>query len=1118
MGSAVLLWTLALLSLPALITSDAHYMVVFPAIIHHPNTEKVCILIKSLPENVHLSVKLELEAQNHTLVEKDVEQPGIFECINFQGEEEALAHVYVLIQKDGSVRYAGRKKVLVKNRHPKDVVETDKPFYKPGETDPSGATDAYKSPVKEGQGSPSTPLKTETRDEEEMERHKSPVLPRRYTYGKPVQGNVNLALKRPISYIFEEAVNETLTDIEKTYTSQTDKTGCITFTIEGTDIHLLQQGYANYLTLSAEMEEQGTGLTNTETINISIAVKEMSLTFFALNRFYKKGFPYTGKLLVRILEVPVQNQTVYITVDVDDMQTHIPFVTDEYGIVNFSLDTTDWKDTLVSLWARYSLENTTQLEAAWRMRHEDLIWLKPFYSESNSFLEIQHVDEHLPCGKDQEILVDYILDYNELDPEADHIDFYFLVISKGRIVSSGQKQVPVGKDETLKGTFSLTLSTSSNMVPKAMLLLYAVFADGEVAADMETFNIDMCFKYEVMLDFSEEEELPGAKINLELEAAPGALCSVHAVDKSVILKKDETLTPKKLFYSGADDDGDDDKELITGRGFPYRLEDFEPYPCMAPQGAVRVAPWYQSEADVYSLLKEDILSLSQQLIAGCAPHHESNVVEKESQTLDSTEKKKDRKGKPRTCFPETWIWDLVPVSQKVSLKKRPTMHSCALQVWLDGIPCSGDPVVEEVSLQLPEDVVKDSGRATVSVIAGKEKHSAVACYGVTEDRVNLGGRTEMLKGGVDDDLSLTAYVTASLLELNLEKNGTIIDDALLCLKRNLSSMDIFTKALSAYVFALAGDSETRQQLLRELDEHLPVVSNNLKSYIYVAHDICIVLKGPFVLLTSVESTAFLILAYLSGPSVSPDDISYVSKLTKSAVLLQSALGGFGSTQATVVTTQALAKYAALAYREIEDLKVVVKSGKAFQHEFHVDKKNQLVLQQASLPEIPAQYKVEVSGNGCAYVQTYLRYNSQPPKPEAFALSVRTSPEECNEDSRRHFDLNVEVSYTGQRESSNMALIEVNMLSGYVPGKKTLKKLLMEPLVKKVEFENEKVIIYLDQLDNEVQSYTFSLKQEIEVSDLKAATVKVYDYYQPEDYAIVEYNAPCSTESGKKDHQ
>lgn len=57
-------------------------------------------------------------------------------------------------------------------------------------------------------------------------------------------------------------------------------------------------------------------------------------------------------------------------------------------------------------------------------------WLKPFYSESNSFLEIQHVEGELPCEMDQEVLVNYILDRNELEPGANHVVFYYLVSCK----------------------------------------------------------------------------------------------------------------------------------------------------------------------------------------------------------------------------------------------------------------------------------------------------------------------------------------------------------------------------------------------------------------------------------------------------------------------------------------------------------------------------------------------------------------------------------------------------------------------------------------------------------------------------------------------------------------
>ncbi|KAH0628649.1 hypothetical protein JD844_010037 [Phrynosoma platyrhinos] len=1015
-----------------------HYLVAFPAVIHHPSTETFCVLLHSLPETVHLTVTLETKIQKHTLLDKDVEKPGTYECPDFQETGEEVAHVHVLIQKGDSVSFEGRKKVVIRKPRIRNIIELDKPFYKPGETakvrivrldeefkaieepipliqliDPNKNRIGQWVDVKPHHGivDLSFPLASEatlgryiiklgerykerrTFQVEEYVPHKFEVsfeVPQlvttadkevqvkvigRYTYGKPVQGKVHLKLSRGKSfYFFGDILSGVLQDIDLDYKGQTDKTGCATFTINATDLNLSGKGYRNYVQLSADLEEDGTGVTLSGEHLFAVVTRAIEIEFVNLNPYYKHGFPYKGKMKFTVSGVPFKNQTVYLTVDVNDVETHLSYVTDDNGEVHFSLDTTEWKNSPVALRGRSIIYNVTQPDASdvETIRNEAFRWVKPFYSESNSFLEIKHVDEELPCGKDQEVLVDYILDWKELDPEADHVDFYYLVVSRGRIIYSGQKQVPVGKDETLKGTFSLTLSTSSDLAPMARLLLYSVFADGEVAADVEIFTIDTCFKHKVKVDFSEKEELPGSKVNLEIEAAPGALCSLRAIDKSHLNIKLFTNTKVK---------------------------------------------------------------------------------------------------KPVSC-------------------EMPTLERRVLKFQ------AGDPVVEEVSLQLPEHVVKDSGRATVSVIAFvakafgqaksyiyiEEKHIHDAVHWLGEHQLPSGcfesvGKlfNNALKGAVDDDLSLTAYITASLLELHLEKNGTLVDDALLCMKKNLSSVDgTYTKALLAYVFTLARDTETQQQLLKELEEQADKTDGTIS-------------------FSETETTAYFLLAYLSMPEVSKDK---TSQIVRALTQRQNPYGGFSSTQDTVVGMQALAKYAGLTYREIEDLKVVVKSGEGFQHEFHVNKKNQLVLQQAPLPDVPAQYKVEVSGNGCAYVQTTLRYNHPPEKPDVFALSVATSPKECNQTSRKYFDILLQVSYTGPREASNMALIEVNMLSGFIPMKKSARKLEESTHVKKVELDPDRISIYLDELDKTVQSYRFSVEQEFEVTDLKPAIVKVYDYYHP----------------------
>ncbi|XP_059582754.1 alpha-2-macroglobulin isoform X2 [Alligator mississippiensis] len=281
--------------------------------------------------------------------------------------------------------------------------------------------------------------------------------------------------------------------------------------------------------------------------------------------------------------------------------------------------------------------------------------------------------------------------------------------------------------------------------------------------------------------------------------------------------------------------------------------------------------------------------------------------------------------------------------------------------------------------------------------------------------------------------------------------------------------------------------------------------------------------------------AYILLAHLSQPEVTTSDITKLSPILRQFNQRCNSFGGFYSTQDTVVGFQALIKYAGLTYWKAGHTKVMVRSEEALLLEFHVDGKNQLVLQQAPLLGIPGVYTVQEAGSGCVYVQvtkrldtggevdvvyldfrkafdtTTLSYNVPPHKSEAvFVLHVETAPVECNDAARKHFDLHVAVSYTGNRRSSNMALIEVKMLSGFIPVKSSVKALQKIPIVKRTEVDPEKVTIYLEELDKTLQNFTFSVEQEIEVQHLKPATVHVYDYYQPDDHATAEYNAPCSS--------
>ncbi|NWX90098.1 A1M protein, partial [Nothoprocta pentlandii] len=91
----------------------------------------------------------------------------------------------------------------------------------------------------------------------------------------------------------------------------------------------------------------------------------------------------------------------------------------------------------------------------------------------------------------------------------------------------------------------------------------------------------------------------------------------------------------------------------------------------------------------------------------------------------------------------------------------------------------------------------------------------------------------------------------------------------------------------------------------------------------------------------------------------------------------------------------------------------------------------------------------------------------------------------------------------------MVIVEVSLLSGFIltPGSRML--LQRKTIIKKTEVKADVVYIYLEKLSDESQTFILQLEQIIEMKNLKPANIKVYDYYQPEERALADYNAVCS---------
>uniref|UniRef100_A0A8C4UZH8 OVOS protein n=1 Tax=Falco tinnunculus TaxID=100819 RepID=A0A8C4UZH8_FALTI len=273
-----------------------------------------------------------------------------------------------------------------------------------------------------------------------------------------------------------------------------------------------------------------------------------------------------------------------------------------------------------------------------------------------------------------------------------------------------------------------------------------------------------------------------------------------------------------------------------------------------------------------------------------------------------------------------------------------------------------------------------------------------------------------LKGGEEGEYSLTAYVVAALLEAGHSASGmNCLETAFTKGVRNL-----YNQALFAYIYGLVDKKERCQFFLEKLDKTATRHVHWQREYKPPAeHFPVFYSRAPS---AEIEITSYVLLALLNKARLSPEDLSYISRIVHWLVKQQNPYGGFSSSQVT--TGCALAQYGYLTFSKNNLNTVKVNFMDSTSKTFQVNNKNRFLLQQASLPTIPGNYSAKVNGTGCVYLQTTLRYNIHLPKKAAgFSLSVRFS----------HF------SYTGNRKVSNMAIIDVKMLSGFVPVRSSLRK-------------------------------------------------------------------------------
>ncbi|KAG8435795.1 hypothetical protein GDO86_013656, partial [Hymenochirus boettgeri] len=219
-------------------------------------------------------------------------------------------------------------------------------------------------------------------------------------------------------------------------------------------------------------------------------------------------------------------------------------------------------------------------------------------------------------------------------------------------------------------------------------------------------------------------------------------------------------------------------------------------------------------------------------------------------------------------------------------------------------------------------------------------------------------------------IRFTAHVAIALLESNYSLGKSLLLGAMNCL-RNATNVQqsIINKALMLYAFTLAGDTDRRTTLLKNLKQKAVSEGGTLHwERENAPKRVGVPFFFPIYSSADVEITSFILLSMAKGPGITKNDLTYMAQIAVWLIRQQNPYGGFRSTQDTVVALQALVSYAQLIYKPNSSHTVVIRRGNGQVGQLNLNQQNRLLVQRQPLPQVPGDYNIAVSGTGCCLVQ------------------------------------------------------------------------------------------------------------------------------------------------------
>ncbi|XP_022321696.2 CD109 antigen-like isoform X2 [Crassostrea virginica] len=347
-----------------------------------------------------------------------------------------------------------------------------------------------------------------------------------------------------------------------------------------------------------------------------------------------------------------------------------------------------------------------------------------------------------------------------------------------------------------------------------------------------------------------------------------------------------------------------------------------------------------------------------------------------------------------------------------------------------------------------------------------------------------------MQGGSASGPGLTAFVLIALLENKDLQGGvsqriqTASQKAVTYLEGTVSTLsDDYALSIVSYSLSLAKSSSATTVFARLNND--AVVKDGMKHWHKAQTQSSSHYWSPPHRQSNpidIEMTSYALLVYAANNQFT-DGLPVMKWITSQ----RNPHGGFSSTQDTVMALQALSEFAKMAYSNNFDIQMTVTAG-SFSHQFSVNAQNALLLQSVELPTIPSQVTVSATGHGMGLIQVSVFFNvEQEIEEPSFDMTVTMVKDTLDA-------IQIETcAHWLKVGASGMTVQEIGVPTGFEADLESITQL---PTLKKVETENRKIVLYLDEISTAPTCIVVDMFRTGLVAKTQPAAIRIFDYYEP----------------------